>query len=184
ATPIPESPLLEDPAEPVSEDPPPEPTDEGHPPPDASSSPPFRLVISDPESPERSTDAHGERVTAALREANRRVFDAARAHHGTRGMGCTAEVALIDGGTAGVGHVGDSRVYRARHGKLVQVTRDHTIVARLLDLGQITDEEAEVHPRRSELHQAIGGRPEVYPDVYAVSLEPGDWLIACTDGLS
>jgi serine/threonine protein phosphatase PrpC len=138
----------------------------------------------DPESPERTVEAHGERVTAALREANHRVFSASQVHHGSRGMGCTAEVVLIDGATAIVGHVGDSRVYRMRGGKLIQITRDHTLVGRLVELGQITEAEAEVHPRRSELHQAIGGRPDVYPDVYAVALEPGDWIIVCSDGLT
>ena len=99
-------------------------------------------------------------------------------------MGCTAEVVLIDGSTAVVGHVGDSRVYRMRGGKLVQITRDHTLVGRLVELGQITKAEAEIHPRRSELHEAIGGRPDVYPDVYSVALEPGDWMVVCSDGLS
>jgi PPM family protein phosphatase len=112
------------------------------------------------------------------------VFEEARAHYMARGMGCTAEVVLIDGGTAVIGHVGDSRVYRYRKGKLVQVTRDQTVVGRLMELGQLTEAEAEVHPRRSELQQAVGGRPEVYPDVYGVTLEPGDWLVVCTDGLS
>ncbi|HEX3152230.1 MAG TPA: protein phosphatase 2C domain-containing protein [Gemmataceae bacterium] len=138
----------------------------------------------DPESPERSSDAHAERVTVALREANTRVFAASQNNQGARGMGCTAEVVLVDGASAVVGHVGDSRVYRMRGGKLVQITRDHTLVGRLVELGQITPAEAEVHPRRSELHQAIGGRPDVYPDVYAVALEPGDWIIVCSDGLS
>jgi serine/threonine protein phosphatase PrpC len=147
-------------------------------------SPLFQLLTTDTESPERTADVHAERIAAALREANRRVFDASRAHHGARGMGCTAEAVLIDGGTAVVGHVGDSRVYRYRKGRLLQVTRDHTVVGRLVEVGQITEEEAEVHPRRSELHQAIGGRPDVYPDVYSVTLKPGDWLIVCSDGLS
>jgi serine/threonine protein phosphatase PrpC len=168
-------------------EPPPEPTDQGpllNESEDPTPDPVLQLVMTDPESPERTTDAHAERVAAALQEANRRVFEAACAHHGVRGMGCTAEAILIDGPMAVVGHVGDSRVYRYRKGKLVQVTRDHTVVGRLLEFGQITEAEAEVHPRRSELHQAIGGRPDVYPDVYAVTLEPGDWLLACTDGLS
>ena len=121
---------------------------------------------------------------AALVEANRRVSEAAAANPAARGMGCTAEVVLVDGGTAVVGHVGDSRVYRLRRGKLSQITRDHTVVARLVELGQLTEAEGEAHPRRSELQQAIGGRPEVYPDVYAVTLEPGDWLLVCSDGLS
>jgi serine/threonine protein phosphatase PrpC len=137
-----------------------------------------------PDSPERTAEVYAERVTTALREANRQVFEAARANSAARGMGCTTEVVLVDGGLAVVGHVGDSRVYRMRRGKLTQVTRDHTIVSRLVELGQITEEEAEMHPRRSELHQATGGRPEVYPDVYAMTLEPGDWLLVCSDGLS
>ncbi len=136
------------------------------------------------ESPERSVDGHAERVANALREANRRVFETAYANPGSRGMGCTAEVILVDGNLALVGHVGDSRVYRMKKGKLTQVTKDHTVIARLIELGQLTEEEAELHPRRSELQQAIGGRPEVYPDVYAIILEPGDWILACSDGLS
>jgi serine/threonine protein phosphatase PrpC len=145
--------------------------------------PPQTPEVADKESPERTADAYAERITGALREANRRVFESARSSMSARGMGCTAEVVLVDGGIAVVGHVGDSRVYRMRRGKLMQVTRDHTLVRRLIELGQITEEEAENHPRRSELHQAIGGRPEVYPDVYAITLEPGDWILACTDGL-
>ena len=136
------------------------------------------------DSPERTAAAHAERIVAALREANRRVFDAARSDAGTRGMGCTAEAVLVDGGIAVAGHVGDSRVYRMHGGKLTQVTRDHTVVGRLIELGQLSEEEAELHPRRSELHQAIGGRPEVYPDAYVIAIFPGDWLIVCSDGLS
>jgi serine/threonine protein phosphatase PrpC len=152
---------------------------------DAPSEPPpmIPLLTTDPESPDRAGAAHAERVAAALREANRRVFEAA-CHYGSRGMGCTAEVVLVDGGTAVVGHVGDSRVYRMRRGKLIQVTRDHTLVGRLMELGQLTEAEAEIHPRRSELHQAVGGRPDVHPDIYLVTLEPGDWLLVCTDGLT
>jgi PPM family protein phosphatase len=58
------------------------------------------------------------------------------------------------------------------------------VVARLVELGQLTENEAETHPRRSELQQAIGGRLDIYPDVYSVALEPGDWLLVCSDGLS
>jgi len=133
---------------------------------------------------DRSPDAHGERILAALREANRRVSETAKARTDARGMGCTAEVVLIDGSTAVIGHVGDSRVYRMRRGKVSQVTQDQTIVARMVALGQLTEKEAETHPRRSELQQAIGGRADLFPDIYSVSLEPGDWLVVCSDGLS
>jgi protein phosphatase len=172
-----EPPTLEPAAE---ESPPPEP-DSGEP---TEPPPPPVSYAAESDSPDRIPDAHAERVTAALREANRRVFETARTNPTARGMGCTAEVVLIDGGTAIIGHVGDSRVYRMRRGKLSQITRDHTIVSRLIELGQLTEAEAETHPRRSELHQAIGGRPDVYPDVYSVTLEPGDWLLVCSDGLT
>jgi serine/threonine protein phosphatase PrpC len=181
---LPPTPLPEPPPEPPAPEPP-APTDGGEqvePPPGPP--PVVPQFTADPESEERTIDAHAERVSAALREANRRVNAVADAHHGSRGMGCTAEVVLVDGGTAVVGHVGDSRVYRMRRGKLIQVTRDHTLVSRLMELGQLTEAEAEIHPRRSELHQAIGGRPDVHPDIFTVTLEPGDWLLVCTDGLT
>lgn len=171
AAPIPIEELGEPDREPVSED--------------ASSVPlPLPGRFQEKEIADRSADGYAERVASALREANRRVFEMAHAHPSSRGMGCTAEVILVDGNLTLVGHVGDSRVYRMKKGKLLQVTKDHTVIARLVELGQLSEEEAEHHPRRSELQQAIGGRPEVYPDVYAMSLEPGDWILACSDGLS
>ena len=177
---LPVTPVPDPPPEPAAAEPAAPPENEGR----AAPPPVIPHFTTDPESPDRAIEVHAERVAAGLREANRRVFDAARDHHGSRGMGCTAEVVLVDGGVAVVGHVGDSRVYRMRRGKLVQVTRDHTLVGRLMELGQITEAEAEIHPRRSELHQAIGGRPDVHPDIYSVTLEPGDWLLVCTDGLT
>jgi hypothetical protein len=95
------------------------------------------------DSPERTAETHAERIAAALREANRRIFEMAQSNPGNRGMGCTAEVIVVDGGIAIVGHVGDSRVYRLHRGKLTQVTRDHTVVGRLIEIGQITEEVAE-----------------------------------------
>lgn len=173
ATPLPDAPTVDlGPTSPQGDE-----TDENPDPPNVPS-------YADPDSPERTAESHAERITSALREANRRIFEAARVNPYARGMGCTAEVVLIDGGTAIIGHVGDSRVYRLRRSKLTQITRDQTIVTRMVELGQITEEEAELHPRRSELQQAVGGRPEVYPDVYAVGVEPGDWLVICSDGLS
>ncbi|HJZ93709.1 MAG TPA: protein phosphatase 2C domain-containing protein [Gemmataceae bacterium] len=155
---------------------------------DADSPPPARVSLRrlpiDPDAPDRAPDTHGERVAEALRAANHLVYEAARNGQGARGMGCTAEVILIDGATAVIGHVGDSRVYRMRRGRLRQVTRDQSVVSRMVELGQLTEEEAETHPRRAELQQAIGGRQDVYPEIYSVGLEPGDWLLACTDGLS
>lgn len=121
----------------------------------------------------------------ALRDANRLVFQTSRTPGSKRrGMGCTAEAVYIDGQNVIVGHVGDSRVYHLHEGRLVQLTRDQTLVNRLVELGQLTPQEAETHPRRNELQQAIGGQPDVEPGLYHSKISPGDWVIVCSDGLT
>jgi protein phosphatase len=148
--------------------------------------PPFRGLAEDPGLPRAPADraAVRRRVLDALREANRLVYRAAREQPGRRGMGCTAEAVYLDGRQVVVGHVGDSRTYHLSRGRLVQLTRDQTLVGRLVELGQLTPAEAEVHPRRAELRQAIGGRMEVEPELYDAVLAPGDWVVVCTDGLN
>ncbi len=124
-------------------------------------------------------------LKAALKEANRQVFAASRAPGSKRrGMGCTAEAVFTDGRNVVVGHVGDSRTYHLHEGRLIQITRDQTLVNRLVELGTLTPEEAENHPRKNELQQAIGGQPDVAPDVYSAKLKPGDWILVCSDGLT
>lgn len=122
---------------------------------------------------------------AALKHANREVFTASRIPgKGKRGMGCTAEAVYVDSKQIFVGHVGDSRVYHLKDGRLHQLTRDQTLVNRLVELGQIKPEEADNHPRKNELQQAIGGQPDVYPASYHSRLKRGDWVLVCSDGLS
>src|SRR5262249_26049314 len=124
-------------------------------------------------------------LKAALREANRTVHTAARAPGSKRrGMGCTAEAVYVDGRNVVVGHVGDSRTYHLHEGRMIQLTRDQTLVNRLVELGTLTPEEAETHPRRNELQQAIGGQPDVDPGLYAGVLKPGDWVLVCSDGVT
>jgi protein phosphatase len=123
-------------------------------------------------------------LAAALKDANKQVFAASRSGKGRRGMGCTAEVVYVDGRHVVVGHVGDSRTYHLREGTLVQLTRDQTLVNRLVELGTLSPEEAENHPRRNELQQAVGGQPDVEPGLYVGVLKPGDWVVVCSDGLS
>jgi len=124
------------------------------------------------------------RLADALREANRVVYRAARDGPGRRGMGCTAEAVYLNGRQIVVGHVGDSRTYLLHGGRLVQLTRDHTLVGRMVELGKLTAEQAEMHPRRNELRQAIGCRADLRPDLATAPLTAGDWVIVCTDGLS
>jgi serine/threonine protein phosphatase PrpC len=124
-------------------------------------------------------------IKAALKDANKQVFAASRAPGSKRrGMGCTAEVVCVDGRHVVVGHVGDSRTYHLHDGRLIQLTRDQTLVNRLVELGTLTPEEAETHPRRNELQQAVGGQPDVEPGLYHGVLHPGDWVVVCSDGLT
>jgi PPM family protein phosphatase len=124
-------------------------------------------------------------LAAALRHANREVYTASRTPgKGRRGMGCTAECVYIDSRNVVVGHVGDSRTYHLRRGRLMQLTRDQTFVNRMVELGQLSAAEAEHHPRKNELQQAIGGQPDVVPGVAAGKLSRGDWVLVCSDGLT
>jgi len=122
-------------------------------------------------------------VTGAIKEANRAVYRQAQTQPACRGMGATAAVVLIWDGQAIIGHVGDCRVYRYSGEELTQVTRDQTLVARMVELGQLTPEEAARHPRRNEVAQAIGKYALLEPARYDISLSPGAWLVACCDGL-
>jgi protein phosphatase len=120
-----------------------------------------------------------------LRDTNKHVFTASRTPGvGKRGMGCTAEVVYVDGRRLVVGHVGDSRTYHYTRGRLLQLTRDQTLVNRLVELGHLTPEEAESHPRKNELQQAIGGQPMIDPQTAFAETRPGDWIIICSDGLT
>lgn len=124
-------------------------------------------------------------LRAALKEANKQIYVVSRVPGSNRrGMGCTAEAVYVDGRNVVVGHVGDSRTYHLHEGRLIQLTRDQTLVNRLVELGTLTPEEAESHPRRNELQQAVGGQPDVEPGVYSGVLTAGDWVVVCSDGLT
>ena len=120
----------------------------------------------------------------ALAEANRAIFERARGDAGLAGMGTTG-VALWfgPGGASAVAHVGDSRAYRLRGGRLERLTEDHSLVAELQRRGLLSEEQAAVHPRRNELLRSLGIDPEVEVDVAPVELEPGDCFLLCSDGL-
>jgi serine/threonine protein phosphatase PrpC len=146
---------------------------------------PIEGLPPDPDAPEPiDTEAMKKLFIAALKDTNKQVFNASRTGIGRRGMGCTAEVVYVDSRRVVVGHVGDSRTYHLHEGRLIQLTRDQTLVNRLVELGTLTPEEAEVHPRRNELQQAIGGQPDVEPGVYSGVMKPGDWVVVCSDGVT
>jgi serine/threonine protein phosphatase PrpC len=131
-------------------------------------------------------DGNGEaRVVELIQEANRRVHQRALDDEAASGMGTTMTVALFHpDGTVTVGHVGDSRAYKLRDGRLEQVTEDHSLVAELVRRGELSPEEAEVHPQRSVITRALGTDPDVDVDVFTVQAEAGDLFLLCSDGLS
>jgi protein phosphatase len=148
---------------------------------------PMFAALAGKETPEGpvDVDAAKQALMAALKHANKEVFTFGRTPgKGRRGMGCTAEAVYVDNKNVIVGHVGDSRTYHLHQGRLIQLTRDQTLVSRLVELGQLTEEEAENHPRKNELQQAIGGQPDVVPGLYQGKLKRGDWVLVCSDGLT
>ncbi len=125
----------------------------------------------------------GQNIDNALRGANRVVFQRAQGNAACKGMAATAVVLAILDGQVAIGHVGDCRVYHFRAGQLTQVTRDQTLVARMVELGQLSPQEALRHPSRNEVTQAVGRHSEITPAAYQLALATGDWLVIACDGL-
>jgi serine/threonine protein phosphatase PrpC len=125
-----------------------------------------------------------ERVVALIQEANRQVFDRANEDSNASGMGTTITVALVEDGVIAIGHVGDSRAYLIRDGKLEQLTEDHSLVAELVRSGRLSPEEAETHPQRSVITRALGTDPDVDVDSFSIEGKSGDLFLICSDGLT
>lgn len=126
----------------------------------------------------------GGSLRGVLQDANRLVRERARAVTEFRGMGTTCSALLIVGSVGYVAHVGDSRGYLIRGGRIRLLTRDHTPVATLVNEGVLTEQEGATHPQRHILSRAIGASDEVEVDLDSVGLEPGDRVLLCSDGLS
>ena len=119
-----------------------------------------------------------------VERANRAVFERSQSDRDVSGMGTTLTAALIEGGAVRLAHVGDSRAYLFRGGKLQLLTEDHTLVHRMVVEGEITETEAENHPHRSVLTRALGVEGDVRVDETNVEVQVGDRLLLCTDGLT
>jgi PPM family protein phosphatase len=133
---------------------------------------------------EADTLSAEERLVATIQEANRRIYERAREDTEVSGMGTTVTAALLEPAAIALGHVGDSRAYRIRDGRLEQLTQDHSLVADLMRSGRLTAEEAEAHPQRSVITRALGTDPEVDVDTFTVDAEAGDVFLVCSDGLT
>ncbi|WP_282206378.1 PP2C family protein-serine/threonine phosphatase [Kitasatospora fiedleri] len=123
-------------------------------------------------------------LNEAVQTANERLRQMVEQDPQLEGMGCTLTALLWDGQRMGQVHIGDSRAYLLRDGRLDQITQDHTWVQRLVDEGRITAEEAETHPQRSLLMRALDGRGQVEPDLSIREVRAGDRYLICSDGLS
>jgi protein phosphatase len=119
-----------------------------------------------------------------VREANRAVFERSEADRSVAGMGTTLTAALVRGELVHLIHVGDSRAYLLRAGTLRQLTEDHTLVHRMVKAGEITTEEAEIHPHRNVLTRSLGTEADVDADEQDVGLLEGDRVLLCSDGLT
>jgi protein phosphatase len=119
-----------------------------------------------------------------VRAANRVVHDRSRQDRQVSGMGTTLTAMVVDEAVAHIAHVGDSRGYLLRAGDLRQITADHTLVARMVKTGEISKEEADVHPHRNVLVRSVGTEPTVDVDEDELPLLDGDRLLLCSDGLT
>lgn len=126
----------------------------------------------------------GEALGRAIEEANRAVIQAAHEGRGRQGMGTTMTAAMLEGERLVIAQVGDSRAYLLHQGKLQQLTRDHSLMADMIEAGQLTPEEARTHPQRSVITRALGSDVHLHPDIYEINVETGDRLLVCSDGLS
>jgi PPM family protein phosphatase len=120
----------------------------------------------------------------ALAGAAGRLTEAARHDPELRGTGTTVVAMLVAGARAGIVHIGDSRAYLLREGRLSRLTRDHTLVQTLVDEGRISAEEAAAHPRRSVLVRTLQDGGTVDPDLFLHETRLGDRYLLCSDGVT
>lgn len=123
-------------------------------------------------------------IEPAVHEANQAVWDHARANPDLQGMGTTATLLMLQGRHGLLAHVGDSRAYRVRSGRLEQLSRDHTLVSEQVRLGHLTEEQAKTHPGRHILNRVLGVREFISVDTGLIDIQAGDRFLLCTDGLT
>ena len=130
------------------------------------------------------SDGAGERVKSTLRQANRQVFQRTMREVEKTGMGSTASALLISDTRYLIGHVGDSRIYLVRDGKMRQLTRDHSLVQEQVDAGIITPEQARHHPQSNVITCCIGMSSDIDPDIIQGETKVGDVFLLASDGLT
>jgi serine/threonine protein phosphatase PrpC len=133
-------------------------------------------------------DLNGEsnviRLRDSVKSANGKIFEMSRSNSDYNGMGATLTAAIIQDGKALIAQVGDSRAYLIRKGDIKQITKDQSLMQALIDAGQLTEEQAEHFRFRNIILHAVGVAEDVEPDLGIVTLNRGDVLLLCSDGLS
>lgn len=139
----------------------------------------LRGELTDPSAPEL---ADMGRESAAY--ANLKVYDRSQRDEDCRGMGTTLVAAIVREQDAVLVNIGDSRGYWLAEGQIQQVTRDHSHVQDLVEMGAITQQEARSHPKKNLITRAVGTESRIRPDIFRLDLREGDRLLLCSDGLS
>lgn len=123
-------------------------------------------------------------LSQAAEAANAAVFHRAATDPDCRGMGTTMVAVLVVEGTAYLLNIGDSRAYHINADGIARLTRDHSVVEDMVARGDITPEQARTHPRKNLITRALGSEEHIRADLYEKELQPGDFLLLCSDGLS
>jgi serine/threonine protein phosphatase PrpC len=138
---------------------------------------------------ERETGPVAERVREAIAVANNEIHRLAASRPEWNGMACVLTVAVLKNGSATIGHVGDTRLYKLRDGRIEKITRDHSPVGEREDAGEISELDAMRHPRRNEVYRDVGseahapGDPD-FVELHEIPFEADEALLLCSDGLS
>lgn len=133
---------------------------------------------------EKYRDDMEKLIKTAVAIANQRVYDMSLKVYSLSGMGTTVVVAVVKDEAVHIVHAGDSRAYIYENGSLQQITKDHSMVQELVDIGQITQEEARNHPNKNIITRALGTRENLKTDYNDVKFDKDSVLLICTDGLS
>jgi serine/threonine protein phosphatase PrpC len=132
---------------------------------------------------EEGGDREGD-LSRRIEQANARIHELSRENAEQAGMGTTLTALYVDKDTVTLAHVGDSRAYLVREGRLVRLTEDHSLVDELIRQGRLTPEEAQEHPQRSVITRALGPEPDVEVDTLTQGARDGDIYLICSDGLT
>ena len=130
-----------------------------------------------------NTNAIPGSIESCFQSANAKILEISKSFESTKGMGTTLTMAFIEKMTAFIGHVGDSRAYLISANEIKQLTSDHSVVAELIRSGCISKDDARNHPQRNAIIRSLGNEDDVKVDILEVSVNFGDYLVLCTDGL-